>query len=395
VPAWAGAGTGPQGAAVTHLLVTNDFPPKVGGIQSYLWELWRRLPPESFAVLTASSDPGAAAFDATAAAAGFRIERVRAPVLVPTPGLVRRIRALARDCGASLVLLDPALPLGGLGPALGDLPYGVVLHGAEVTVPGRLPGSRQALAAVLARARLAVCAGRYPAAEAARAAGDRMPPTVEIPPGVDTERLRPLPAVARRKARAALGLPPEGPVVVSVSRLVPRKGMDVLVDAAAALAPSFPEMTVAIAGTGRERTRLDARVRATGAPVRLLGRVGADELPLLYGSADVFVMACRDRWFGLEQEGFGIVFLEAAACGVPQVAGRSGGADEAVEHGRTGLVVDDPADPGQVAAALRRLLGDEEGRRAMGRAARRRARTRFAWDLLARRLAGALGDVEG
>jgi phosphatidyl-myo-inositol dimannoside synthase len=184
-------------------------------------------------------------------------------------------------------------------------------------------------------------------------------------------------------------------VVVSVSRLVPRKGMDVLIDAAAALVPSFPDLTVVIAGSGRDRGRLDARVRSSGAPVRMLGAVPDDELPRLYGVADVFVMACRDRWLGLEQEGFGIVFLEAAACGVPQVAGRSGGADEAVVHGKTGLVVDDPGDPGRVAGALRRLLGDEDLRRTMGRAARRRARTGFAWDLLAHRLAGALQDVEG
>jgi phosphatidylinositol alpha-1,6-mannosyltransferase len=127
----------------------------------------------------------------------------------------------------------------------------------------------------------------------------------------------------------------------------------------------------------------------------MLGPVPDDDLPRLFGVADVFVMACRDRWGGLEQEGFGIVFLEAAACGVPQVAGRSGGADEAVVHGKTGLVVDDPGDPGKVAAALRRLLTDDELRRAMGRSARRRARTGFAWDLLAHRLAAALQDVEG
>ena len=380
---------------MTHLLVTNDFPPKVGGIQAYLWELWRRMDPSSFAVLTASSHPGATAFDAEQQELGFHIERVRGRVLLPTPATVRRIRTMAEQVGASLVVLDPALPLGLAGPALSDLPYAVVLHGAEVTVPGRLPGSRQALAEVLGRSVLAVCAGGYPAGEARRVAGERMPPVVDVPPGVDIERLRPLTAADRRKARAALGLPADGPVGVSVSRLVPRKGMDVLIDAAAALVPSFPDLTVVIAGSGRDRARLDARVRATGAPVRMVGAVPDDELPRLYGVADVFVMACRDRWAGLEQEGFGIVFLEAAACGVAQVAGRSGGADEAVLDGKTGLVVDDPGDSGRVAGALRRLLSDDELRRSMGRAARRRARTGFAWDLLAHRLAAALQDVEG
>jgi phosphatidylinositol alpha-1,6-mannosyltransferase len=353
------------------------------------------MDPSSFAVLTASSHPGAAAFDAEQKVLGFRIERVPGRVLLPTPATVRRIRSAAHDVDASLVVIDPALPLALAGPALGALRYAVVLHGAEVTVPGRLPGSRQALAAVLARASLAVCAGGYPAAEARRVARTRMPPVVEVPPGVDIDRLRPLAAPARRKARAALGLPPEGPLVVSVSRLVPRKGMDVLIDAAAALVPSFPGLTVAIAGGGRDRDRLAARVRALGAPVRMLGQVSDDDLPRLYGAADVFVMACRDRWFGLEQEGFGIVFLEAAACGVAQVAGRSGGADEAVVHGETGLVVDDPSDPGHVAGALRRLLTDDGLRRRMGKAARRRVERGFAWDVLAHRLAAALQDVEG
>ena len=130
---------------MTHLLVTNDFPPKVGGIQAYLWELWSRLDPASFTVLTASSHPEAAAFDRAQADRGIRIERVAAPVLLPVPPHVRRMRSLAAETGASLVVIDPALPLGLAGPWLGR-PYAVVLHGAEVTVPGRLPVARQTLA---------------------------------------------------------------------------------------------------------------------------------------------------------------------------------------------------------------------------------------------------------
>ena len=218
---------------------------------------------------------------------------------------------------------------------------------------------------------------------------------VEVPPGVDLERFQPLSDEDRAKARATWGLPPDGPLVVSISRLVPRKGMDVLIIAAAALEPSFPGLTVAIAGDGRELGRLRDLVRSTGAPVRLLGRVDDDDLPRLYGAADVFAMACRNRWLDLEQEGFGIVFLEAAAAGVAQVAGRSGGADEAVVDGETGLVVADPGDPGAVAHALRELLGDGDRRRRMGRAARLRVEQSFGYEFLARRLADALQDVEG
>jgi phosphatidylinositol alpha-1,6-mannosyltransferase len=376
-----------------HLLVTNDFPPKVGGIQNYLWDLWSRLKPSSFVVLTASSDDGAAAFDAAQAERGIRIQRVPGKILFfPTPDALAAVRAAVKEHEVDLVLLDPALPLGLLGPHVG-VPYGVVLHGAEVTVPGRLPGSRTALARVLRDARLIVSAGRYPAAEARRVVPDFDGSLVEIPPGVDVAGIVPLNAAERREARIRLGLPPEGPLLTSVSRLVPRKGMDVLIAAANRLAPSYPDLAVAIAGDGRELGHL--RQLAAQSPVRVevLGRVSQEDRAALLGAADVFVMACRNRWLGLEQEGFGIVFLEAAAAGVPQVAGDSGGASEAVLDGETGLVVADPGNPGAVAEALRSLLVDPDRRRRMGLAARFRVQESFDNDVLASRLAEALAGV--
>ena len=376
-----------------HLLVTNDFPPKVGGIQNYLWDLWSRLDPASFVVLTASSDGDAAAFDATQAERGVRIERVPGSILFfPTPGALHAVQRSVREHGIDLVLLDPALPLGLLGPRLGA-PYGVVLHGAEVTVPGRLPGSRAALRRVLDGATLIVSAGAYPAAEGRRAAPGITAPVVEIPPSVDTTAVAPLKAAERRAARARLGLPSEGPLVASVSRLVPRKGMDVLIEAANRLAPSYPDLTVAIAGDGRERARLERAAARSPLDVRVLGRVSDEDRAALLGAADVFVMACHNRWLGLEQEGFGIVFLEAAAAGVPQIAGASGGAAEAVADGVTGLVVEDPDDPGAVAEALRALLADPTRRRRMGRAARTRVQESFDTGVLASRLADALAGV--
>ena len=367
-----------------HLLVTNDFPPKLGGIQSYLGELWRRLPPESFAVLTTPYD-GAAEFDAEQP---YRVVRSREPVLLPRPLLARRIDALADETGADLVVLDPALPVGLLGPHL-TRPYGVVLHGAEIAVPGRLPGTNLLLRRVLRGAQIVVAAGTYPAAEGERAAGRELP-VVQVPPGVDTARFGPLDAAARAAARARFGLPVEGPLVLSISRLVPRKGMDTLIRAAADLAPGRPDLTVAIGGAGRDRGRLQKLVAETRAPVVFCGRVADEDLPVLYGCADVFAMLCRNRWRGLEQEGFGIVFLEAAAAGVPAVAGQSGGAAEAVADGETGLVVDPSTSVPAAAAALARLLDDENRRRSMGAAARRRAEKEYAYDVLAARLAEAL-----
>ena len=367
---------------MSHLLVTNDFPPKLGGIQSYLWELWRRLPASEVTVLT-TPHPDAAVFDA---AQPFRVERARQPVLLPTPGLVRRVRALAERTGASVVVLDPALPVGLAGPRLG-LPYVVVLHGAEVTVPGRLPVSRRALAGVLAGAGHVVAAGAYPADEARRAMrGAALPPVTVVPPGVDGDRFAPLSAGERARARADLGIAPSARLVVGVSRLVPRKGMDVLVRAAGLLAPGRPDLVVAVAGSGRDLPRLRRLAERASAPVRFLGRVPEERLPALYGCADVFAAPCRSRWGGLEQEGFGIVFLEAAACGVPQVAGASGGAADAVADGETGLVVHRPGDAHAVAAAVAALLDDPGRRAAMGRAARCRAVERFSYDDLAARL---------
>ena len=376
-----------------HLLVTNDFPPKVGGIQNYLWDLWSRLDPSSFVVLTASSDEGADAFDAAQAERGVRIQRVPGKILFfPTPDALAAVRAVVKEHEVDLVLFDPAFPLGLLGPHLG-VPYGVILHGAEITVPGRLPGSRAVLARVLRDARLIVSAGRYPAAEARRVVPDLTASLVEIPPGVDVGGIVPLKAAERRAVRNRLGLPAEGPLLTSVSRLVPRKGMDVLIAAADRLAPSYPELVVAIVGDGRELDHLRRLAGRSAVRVEVLGRVSQEDRAALLGAADVFVMACRNRWLGLEQEGFGIVFLEAAAAGVPQVAGDSGGASEAVLDGETGLVVTDPGNPGAVAEALRSLLVDPNRRRRMGRAARRRVSESFDNDILASRLAEALARV--
>ena len=367
-----------------HLLVTNDFPPKVGGIQSYLWELWRRLPPDEFVVLTTPHE-GTAEWDRAQA---FAVVRTREPVLLPTPSLRRRIDRLADETGSSVVVLDPALPLGHLGPSLRHR-YALVVHGAEVTVPGRLPGSRALLRRVLRGAGLVVAAGGYPAAEAVRAAGVDLP-TVIVPPGVDVERFRPLDEQERATARRHFALPDDVAHVVAISRLVPRKGFDVLIAAADRLASTGRPLAVAIAGSGRDEARLRRLAAAGSVPVHFLGRVPDADLPALYGCADVFAMCCRDRWSGLEQEGFGIVFVEAAAAGVAQLAGDCGGAAEAVTDGQTGIVVRHPQDPEAVAIALARLLDDPALRCRLGAAARRRAVTDFSYDLLAARLGASL-----
>jgi phosphatidylinositol alpha-1,6-mannosyltransferase len=364
---------------VTSLLVTNDFPPKVGGIQSYLYELWRRLPPDETHVLT-TPYAGAADWDA---AQRFSIERVRERVLLPSPRLARRIDAMAREREADLIFVDPVLPLGLVGRRLRAAPHVFIAHGAEVNMPGRLPGSRTLARRVLRAASGLVAAGEYPARVAARVAGAALP-TLVVPPGVDPDRFRPLTAGDRTAACRRFGLAADRPLVLGLSRLVPRKGFDVLIDAVAGLDPG---VQLAVGGAGRDAGRLARRAAERGITDRctFLGRVPEADLADLYGCADVFAMLCRERWGGLEAEGYGIVFVEAAACGVPSIAGRSGGSHEAVVNGETGFVVD-PHDPGGVRAALDQLLGDDALRERLGAAARKRAVEELAYDRQVERL---------
>ena len=358
---------------MASLLVTNDFPPKHGGIQSYLYDLWRRLPPEQTTVLT-TAFPGAAEWDAQQP---FRVERSRHKVLLPAPQLVRDIDALAREVRADVIFLDPMLPLGLVGPRLTAAPYVVVAHGSEITGYVRLPGSRGRARRVLRHAAAVVAAGSYPARVATDGAARPLAGVV-IPPGVDGARFVPTGPDARAATRRRFGLDPDRPLVLGVSRLVPRKGFDVVIDAVAGL----PGVQLAIGGAGRDRRRLERRAAGRA---QFLGRVADADLPALYACADVFAMCCRDRWFGLEAEGFGIVFLEAAACGVPAVAGRSGGSHEAVADGATGYVVA-PRNVAAVREAIAALVDDGALRARMGEAARRRAVEEFAYDRLAAQL---------
>ncbi len=374
---------GPGQLMKKHLLVTNDYPPKVGGIQNYLWELWRRLPSDKVTILT-PDHPGAEEFDQ---AQEHRVVRDKRKVFFPTKQLAGQINDLAREVEAELVVIDPALPLGHLGLAL-DLPYGIVAHGAEITVPGRLPGARFLLRRALRGAEFVVTAGGYPAKEASRAAGRKLK-TIEIPPGVDPNRFVPRDRVDQMRYREDFGLT-QAPLVVGVSRLVPRKGFDRTIEAVASLQHVCPGIQLAIAGTGRDSKRLERLAQRLNFPVRLLGRVPESELPKVFAMGDVFAMPCRNRWGGLEQEGFGIVFTEAAASGVPQVAGRSGGAHEAVVDGVTGIVVDEPGQVEEVADAILTILQNPEQTKRMSEEGRKRSVDLLSYDLLAEGLMKAL-----
>lgn len=374
--------------APRHLLVTNDFPPKVGGIQQYLYELWRRLDPSAFEVHT-TPYAGSESFDAQHP---MTVLRSSEPVLLPYPWLTKRLDDATSRFDAAFSVIDPAVPLGVIGPRL-NKPYAVVLHGAEVAIPGRLPGSSHVLANVLDNAIGVISAGHYALAEAERAVGRRLP-NIVVPPGVDVSQFSPATPQQNLQIRHAYGIAPDAQFIFSVSRLVPRKGMDLLIKVAARLSRHYPKLVVAIAGNGRDRARLQKLIDRTGAPVRLLGRISERDKTHLLSSADLFAMLCRSRWGGLEQEGFGIVFIEAAACGTPQVAGASGGAGEAVVDGETGRLAAPDATIGEVADLFASLLDDPDQRQHMARKSRERAVDEFSYDILARRLGAGLFEWE-
>ena len=370
-----------------HLLVTNDYLPKTGGIQVYLHELWRRLEDGRAVVVTASSHERAKDFDASS---DVVVERVEGSTLfLPTFRALRAIEAAIERHQPDLVLLDPAWPLGLLGPRL-SRPYGVVLHGAEVTIPGRLPVVASSLRYVLRNASVAIAAGSYPESEAARNAAELLGPVLQIPPGVDTSRFTPLVGAERAGARSDFGFGDDEFVIASYSRLVPRKGMDTLIRASALLRGAYPRLRVVIGGTGRDRARLDRLASKLAAPVTFLGHVDDEAQPRWIGASDLMVMACRSRWLGLEQEGFGIVFVEAAACGLAQIAGRSGGSHDAVRDGETGIVLEHSRSARELASAIEDLMLDDERRARYARRARAFALSNFSWDSLALELAEGL-----
>ena len=346
------------------LFVTNDFPPRIGGAQSYYWGAIRTLDPAEVTVF-APAHVDAEAFDATHP---YKVVRASTSVLWPTPGMLAQVRELAARDDVDLIQLGHPLPAGLIGPKLkrsAGLPYVVFLGGAEVTLPGAVPGVSSLLRHVLGNASMLLTVSDYTARAASAQVGGRVPTEVLRPP-LSVDGFEPATSSEAAALKARFGI--DGELVVCVGRLVPRKGQDKLIDALALLSGEFPRLHLALIGEGRLATRLYDRAwrRGVVGRVHLTGPLADDAVKDWLRAADAFASPCRSRWGGFEVEGFGIVFAEAALAGLPVVAGRSGGAPEAVLEGRTGVVVDGRS-PQQVAAALGSILRmPPERRRALG-----------------------------
>lgn len=372
------------------LIVTNDFPPRPGGIQAFVHNMAVRQPAGSVVVYASTWRDGTevARFDAEQP---FPVIRDRTTMMVPTPRVNRRAAEILRAEGCSSVWFGAAAPLGLMAPVLRRAGAGRLLgmtHGHEAAW-AQLPGSRQLLHRIGAGTDTLTYLGEYTRSRIAAAVGpEAARRMVQLPPGVDEHTFRPDSGGA--EVRARLGLT-DRPVVVCVSRLVRRKGQDTLIEAMPQILAAVPDTVLLIVGGGPYRADLEklAEARGVTASVRFTGAVPWEELPAHYGAGDVFAMPCRTRRGGLDVEGLGIVYLEASATGLPVVAGDSGGAPDAVVEGETGYVV--PGDSAAAAAErIVRLLLDEQLRQRMGEAGRRWVERSWRWDLLAQRLTGLL-----
>ncbi|CAO5173853.1 GDP-mannose-dependent alpha-(1-6)-phosphatidylinositol monomannoside mannosyltransferase [Frankia sp. AiPs1] len=374
------------------LVVTNDFPPRPGGIQAYVHNFATRLPAGEV-VVYASSWPQTAEFDA---AQPFPVVRHTSSLMLPTPAVAHRARDIARAEGCDTVWFGAAAPLALLGGAVrrGTRVGRVVAstHGHEVGWAA-LPAARQALRRIGATADVVTYLTDYTRARIGPALGVGPPALVRLPSGVDASVFRP--GVGRDEIRRRYGLT-ERRVVVCVSRLVPRKGQDMLIRALPALRRRVPEAALLLVGGGPHRAGLERLAREAGIEghVTFTGSVPWSELPAHHAAGDVFAMPCRTRRRGLEVEGLGIVYLEASAAGLPVVAGRSGGAPDAVLDGRTGVVVDG-TDLAAVTTAVGDLLADPARAAAMGTAGRSWVEQHWRWDILAARLRALLAGEPG
>ncbi|MYS46449.1 glycosyltransferase [Streptomyces sp. SID5998] len=372
------------------LVVTNDFPPRPGGIQAFLHNMALRLDPDRLVVYASTWNRSAEGRRATAAFDAeqpFTVVRDRTTMLLPTPDATRRATGLLREHGCTAVWFGAAAPLGLMAPALrraGAERLVATTHGHEAGW-AQLPGARQLLRRIGESTDTLTYLGEYTRSRIARAltpaAAARM---AQLPPGVDEKTFHPSSGGAQVRARLGLS---DRPVVVCVSRLVRRKGQDTLIRALPRILAAEPDTVLLIVGGGPYEKDLRRLAAETGvaASVRFTGPVPWAELPAHYGAGDVFAMPCRTRRGGLDVEGLGIVYLEASATGLPVVAGDSGGAPDAVLDGETGWVVRGTG-PEEAADRIVTLLGDAELRRRMGERGREWVLEKWRWDLLAERL---------
>lgn len=372
------------------LCVTNDFGPRAGGIETFVIGLIERLPFGSVIVYTNAQENSAPYDHEWVEKFGVEVIRDKAKILLPTPGVAYCVNAIVRERNISTVFFGAAAPLGLLSRGLrkaGVQQIVALTHGHEVWWSKVWPFTL-AMKSISRHVDHLTYLGEYTRSAIAQSitkeAATRM---VKIAPGIDTDHFSPVDA---SQLRSELGLT-EKKVIVSVGRLVHRKGQDVLIEAMPAIIKEVPEAHILMIGEGPYRSYLENRVKALGLEERVtfIGRLQYADLPRYICAGDLFVMPSRSRLAGLEVEGLGIVYLEASACGLPVIAGISGGAPDAVLVGETGLVVDGRRKT-DVAAAVVELLLDSDRSKTMGIRGRQWIIQEWRWEIWSSRFAQLL-----
>lgn len=372
------------------LVLTNDFPPRIGGIEEYVAEFVGRLPKSFSVTVLTSQHTHSFAFDRSFP---FRVIRWAPYPLLPTPGFARSVREMIVREHIDVLLFGATLPLAAIAASIRrhtGVPIIMCTHGLEPAVAS-VSGGAVLLRRILRHATTVTVISQWSRAliESCVAAGTRV---VQLPAGVEPDRFVLVDGSPVRE-KYKLG---SGPVIVTVGRLVARKGQDSLIRALPRIAEAFPNVRLLLVGSGPDRSRLERLAQRRGVMKRVVfaGRVSESELPGCFACADVFAMPCRSRCGGLDVEGLGTVFLQAAASGLPAIAGRSGGAPEAVIDQQTGLVISG-GDATSVEQALLRLLEQPRVARALGEAARLRVCREYDWKILSERFKVALLEAAG
>ena len=372
------------------LCITNDFGPRAGGIETFVIGLIERLPAGSVIVYT-SAQENSHDYDRTwLEKYGVEVIRDKAKILLPTPGVAFCVNSLVRDRAIETVFFGAAAPLGLLSRGLrraGAKKIVALTHGHEVWWSKVWPFS-WAMKRMSRSIDHLTYLGEYTRQVISKAVTAKAASSmVKIAPGIDTDHFAPVDASELRKK---LGLH-DKKTIVSVGRLVHRKGQDILIEAMPAICREIPDAHLVMIGEGPYRSYLENRRKVLGLEekVTFIGRIQYAELPTYICVGDLFVMPSRSRLAGLEVEGLGIVYLEASACGLPVIAGNSGGAPDAVLAGETGLVVDG-THVNDVASAVIELLNDPERSQRMGQRGREWIVQEWRWEIWASRFAQLL-----
>ncbi|WKD58974.1 glycosyltransferase family 4 protein [Corynebacterium caspium] len=354
------------------LLVTNDFPPRIGGIQSYLRDYLKQLDPAEVIVFASTQDTAAAAtYDANLP---YKVVRYPQKVMLPTPAVRRKMQALIKEHQIKTVWFGAAAPLAVLGKAAkkaGAKKVVATTHGHEVGW-SMLPGARQALRYIGHSADTITYISEYTLRRFRSAFGKDLH-YQWMPSGVDIDFYRPASVAEIAQTRQKFQIPAQAQVITCVSRLVPRKGQDQLIKAIR----EIPSAQLLIVGQGRYLKRLQKLAQPVGDRVRFLGRLSHTDMRDIIAASDIFAMPARTRGAGLDVEGLGIVYLEAQACGIPVLAGNSGGAPETVTAS-TGVVVNGRR-TGEIVRELNILLANSQLRAEMGNAGRQEILAHWTW----------------